>query len=107
MTGFARSSGTHGATGWAWETKSVNNKGIERLESGFRELGLSFAESDANFLLVRVGPRVQEIYDALLRRGVITRPMDAFGLTEHLRITVGLGQENERLLTALREVMKP
>ena len=51
-----------------------------------------------------MGPRALEIYDALLHRGVITRPMGAFGLTEHLRITVGLAEENERLLTALREV---
>jgi histidinol-phosphate aminotransferase len=86
--------------------REMNEKGLARLESGFRELGIPFAESDANFLLARVGPEAAEIYDALLHRGVITRPMEAFGLTEHLRITVGLPEENERLLGALREVLK-
>ena len=85
--------------------REMNAKGIARLETGLREMGLPFAESDANFLLVQVGPRALEIYDALLHRGLITRPMVAFGLTEHLRITVGLAEENERLLTALREVI--
>jgi histidinol-phosphate aminotransferase len=86
-------------------TRAMNAEGRERMERGFRELGLPYAPSDANFVLVRVGPRAPEIYEALLRRGVITRPMGAFGLNEHLRITVGLPEENERLLSALAETI--
>jgi histidinol-phosphate aminotransferase len=86
--------------------RSVNAEGRERLEAGFRDLDLTYAPSDANFVLVRVGERASEIYEALLRRGVITRPMGAFGLNEHLRITVGLPAENERLLEALAETIR-
>jgi histidinol-phosphate aminotransferase len=83
----------------------LNASGLERLEGGFRELGLSFAPSDANFVLVQVGDRAEQVYQALLQRGVITRPLGAFGLGEHLRVTVGTPEENERFLKALREVL--
>jgi histidinol-phosphate aminotransferase len=82
----------------------LNASGLEQLEEAFRELGLPFAPSDANFVLVRMGQDAQRIYEALLQRGVITRPLGAFGLHEHLRVTVGLPDENERFLKALREV---
>ena len=56
--------------------------------------------SDANFILAKTGPGV---YDALLSRGIIIRPMAAFGLTEHVRISIGLAEENERLVKAIAE----
>jgi histidinol-phosphate aminotransferase len=83
----------------------LNASGLERLEKGFRDLGLWFAQSDANFVLVEVGEGAPQIYQALLERGVITRPVGAFGLREHLRVTVGTPEENERFLAALREVL--
>ena len=45
--------------------------------------------------------RSSKIYDAMLRQGVIVRPIANYGLPEHLRITVGLPLENERALEAL------
>ena len=81
--------------------RDLTHQGMDRLEQGFRELGLACVPSDANFLLVEVGGDAADLYQRLLRRGVITRPMGAFGLTRHLRITVGLPEENERLLEAL------
>ena len=81
--------------------RELTHRGLERLERGFRELGLSCVPSDANFLLVDVGAGAQDMYERLLRRGVITRPLGAFGLDRHLRVTAGLPEENERLLEAL------
>ncbi|MEE8557791.1 MAG: histidinol-phosphate transaminase [Myxococcota bacterium] len=83
---------------------AMNGAGLVRLAEGLQELGVEFVPSDANFLLVRVGPDAKRVYEALLRAGVITRPLGAFGLDEHLRVTVGLPEENERFLKALREV---
>jgi histidinol-phosphate aminotransferase len=78
------------------------HRGLEQLEKGLRELGYECVPSDANFLLVEFGPGALELEQRLLRRGIITRSLRAFGLERHLRITAGLPEENERLLEALR-----
>ena len=77
--------------------RGPNSDGLN-LES----LGLDYARSDANFVLVRLGRAAAGLAERLMRRGVITRPLGAFGLTSHLRVTVGLPEENERFLEALR-----
>ena len=69
--------------------------------SALRSAQLEYAASDANFLLIEVGDDAPAIYDRLLHRGVITRPMQGFGLPRHLRVTAGLPAENERFLAAL------
>jgi len=82
--------------------RQLTHAGLRQLEAGFRELDLAYVPSDANFVLVDVARDARALYDALLRRGVITRPLAAFGLTQHLRVTAGLPEENERFLAALR-----
>lgn len=86
-------------------TLEVNRQGMRTLCEGFTRLGLSFVPSAANFLLVRVGQGLS-VYDALLHRGVIVRPMDGYGLPEYLRVTIGLPDENRRLLEALDAVLR-
>jgi histidinol-phosphate aminotransferase len=85
-------------------TLAVNREGLAYLEEALGGLGLPFVPSQANFLLVRVG-RGLDVYDALLRQGVITRPMDAYGFPEYLRVTVGLAEENHRFVTTLTRVL--
>jgi histidinol-phosphate aminotransferase len=69
-------------------------------------LGLDVLPSEGNFLLVGLGARDgRTVYDALLHRGVIVRPMGAYGLPHHLRITVGTAAENARLGAALADVL--
>lgn len=82
--------------------RELTHRGIESLERVFDELGLGYARSDANFVLVEVGGDAHSLYERLLKHGVITRPVGAFGLTSHLRVTVGLPAENERFVEALR-----
>ena len=71
----------------------------------FKALGIKYAPSRANFILVDVGRSAAEIYQKLLREGVIVRPMTSFGMETVLRITVGTPQENRRLVKALRTVL--
>jgi histidinol-phosphate aminotransferase len=75
------------------------------LTAAFDRLGVPFVPSAANFILVRVGQGLA-VYDALLRRGVIVRPMDGYGLPEHLRVTIGLPEENRRFIEALEAVLR-
>ena len=67
-------------------------------------MGLAYVPSAANFILVQVGPG-RQVYEALLRRGVIVRPMDVYGFAEHVRVTVGLPEENRRFIDALGAVL--
>ncbi len=61
----------------------------------------------ANFVLVDLAGRDgRALFQALLRRGVIVRPMGGYGLPRHLRITIGTADENRRLLAALAEVLR-
>jgi len=83
-----------------------NLQGLKRLEEGARALGLEYIPSYGNFLTIRVG-KAAEIYKRLLRRGVIVRPVGGgYGLPEHLRVTVGTPEENERFLAALASSLK-
>jgi histidinol-phosphate aminotransferase len=82
-------------------TLASNRAGIEFLSRELAALGIEVWPTDANYVLARAG---QGIYDKLLREGVIVRPLGGFGLPEHVRITVGLPEENERLVKALRRL---
>jgi histidinol-phosphate aminotransferase len=78
---------------------------LPRLSEALSRLGLEVTPSQTNFVLAGFGKDdARALYDALLRRGIIVRPMGAYGLPHHLRITVGTAAENERLVAALREL---
>ena len=79
--------------------------GRQLLYDEFKALGLKYVPSRANFILVDVGRSAAEIYQKLLREGVIVRPMTSFGMETALRITVGTPQENRRLVRALGAVL--
>jgi histidinol-phosphate aminotransferase len=75
------------------------------LYKNLEEMGLKYVPSQTNFFLVEVGDG-EEVYKAMLTQGVIVRSMKAFGLEGFIRISVGLREENERFLNALRRVLK-
>ncbi len=86
-------------------TRQCNREGMAYLQAELRRLKLDFVPSWANFLLVRVGNGVR-VYEALLREGVIVRPMGVYGFPEHVRISVGSRAENERCIFALERVLR-
>ena len=83
-------------------TREVNATGAEYLARELGRLGIETWPTDANFLLARTGA---DVYEALLRVGVIVRPMKGFGLADHVRISIGLPEENERFIKALEDVL--
>ena len=78
---------------------------IERMQRELRGPGVRVYPSLANFLLVDCGRPSSPIYDALLRRGVIVRPLAAWGLPNHLRISVAGEAELPRVIAALNETL--
>jgi histidinol-phosphate aminotransferase len=75
-----------------------------RVSAAIARLGLWSAPSAANFVLVQVGAHAAHVFQALLERGIIVRPMGGYGLPQCLRISIGLPEHNERLLAALAEL---
>jgi len=82
------------------ESRALNAAGMTQLAQGLAALGVRSLPSHGNFVLVRVGDAAR-VYDALLRQGVIVRPVANYGLPEWLRVTVGTAAENARFLAAL------
>ena len=82
----------------------VNAAGKQQLQGAFERLGLTYVPSFANFVLVHVG-HANAVNQALLKRGVIVRPVGADGLPEWLRISIGLPAENDTFIRALTEVL--
>lgn len=83
----------------------LNAVGMQQLVEGFDKLGLDFIPSVGNFICVDVGKAAATVYDALLHEGVIVRPVANYQMPQHLRVTIGSPQENERFLQALHKVL--
>ncbi len=82
-------------------SRQVNREGLNFLCAGFSRLGLGYIPSEGNFVAVDLGRPAQPVYEAMLRRGVIVRPVGNYQMPEHLRISVGLEPGNRRCLEVL------
>ena len=92
------------------KTRLTNDEQMRWLEKQFDALGLGFVKSHANFIMVEVQVEMEDItaasiHQALLEQGVIVRPLDAYGLPNWLRITVGVAEDNLRLIDTLRSIL--
>jgi histidinol-phosphate aminotransferase len=77
-----------------------------RLAAGLAALGATVVPSQGNFLLADFpGSNGKELFERLLRQGVVVRPVAGYGFPTCQRITVGLRAENEKCLTALKKVL--
>jgi histidinol-phosphate aminotransferase len=86
------------------KSRENNTAGLRQLEEGFRRLKLEYIPSLGNFISVRVGEAAL-VYQRLLAQGVIVRPIAGYGLPQHLRVTVGLPEQNRRFLEALERAL--
>ncbi len=86
-------------------SRGLNRAGLEQLQAGFDALGLRYVPSFANFVLVEVGDAAA-VNEALLKAGVIVRPVANYGLPRWLRVTVGLPAENAAFLEALAAAVR-
>lgn len=84
----------------------TNGEGLAFLEKEFDRMGLHRWPTQGNFLLANMPKDPNAIYQALLQKGVIVRPVAGYGLKQHLRFTVGTMPENKRMMAALGEVLR-
>lgn len=82
-----------------------NRDGMRQLSAAFTEMGLAHIPSAGNFICVDLKKPAQAVNEALLRQGVIVRPVANYGMPNHLRVTVGLPEENRRFIDALRSIV--
>lgn len=82
----------------------VNRRGMVQLTAALRDLGLEWIPSAGNFVTFKVGDAIG-VNQALLRQGVIVRPIAAYGMPQWLRVSIGLAEENTRFIEALRQAL--
>ena len=87
----------------SWE---LNRTGYAQLTAAFDALGLGYIPSYGNFVLVKIADAAA-VNLALLKRGIIVRPVANYGLPEWLRISIGLESENAAFIEALRAILAP
>ncbi|MBY6205720.1 histidinol-phosphate transaminase [Halomonas denitrificans] len=86
-------------------SRTLNAAGLVQLREGLEALDVAVVPSAANFVLARFDRPGAELNEALLRRGIIVRPVGNYGLDDYLRITVGTEAQNRRLLDALGDIL--
>ena len=80
-------------------------EGLRQVAAGLDELGVRHLPSQGNFLLMDCGRPAAAVYEAMLRQGVIVRPVGNYQLPNHLRLSIGTGPQNQRMLAALKHAL--
>lgn len=83
-------------------SRTVNGAGMGQMTAGLKALGFEAVPSEANFLYFDVGREGRGVFEGLLREGVIVRHIEG----PMLRVTIGLEEENQAFLEALKRVLK-
>ncbi|HEY4072555.1 MAG TPA: histidinol-phosphate transaminase [Herbaspirillum sp.] len=96
-------------TAFLSKSAQLNADGYRQLTQAFDAMGLTYLPSFGNFVMVQVGEDNEagaRVNLALLKKGIIVRPLANYGLPQWLRITIGLPEENTAFLNALKVVLK-
>jgi histidinol-phosphate aminotransferase len=91
------------------DSKRINDAGMAQMLQGFQTLGLDHIDSFGNFVCVKVGSPQRSaaaVFQALLKRGVIVRPVGNYGMPDYLRVSIGLPEQNARFLSVLGDILK-
>ena len=84
---------------------ALNKQGMAQITAGLTELGLDYIPSMGNFVSFDARRSGTEVFQALLRQGLIVRPIAEYGLPNHVRVSIGLPEENQRFLDVLPSVL--
>ena len=84
---------------------AVNSSGMEYLLKAFDDMGLEFIPSLGNFICIDFEQKAEPVYQELLQAGVIVRPVANYGMPNHLRISIGLEQENKKFIHELGRIL--
>ena len=88
------------------KSRKSNEAGKTYLYKAFDEMGVSYCPTYGNFVTIDVKKDATPINESLLHQGVIVRPIRGYGLPNHLRISIGTQEQNERLIKALKKALE-
>ncbi len=83
------------------ETLRVNAQGLIQMTEGINNLGLTLLPTEGNFVTINCYQDASALYQALLRHGIIVRPLHPYGLNNYIRVSIGTKQQNTRFLDAM------
>ncbi|PIE69969.1 MAG: histidinol-phosphate transaminase [Deltaproteobacteria bacterium] len=92
-------------TAFLEKTVSVVHAGLDYFYQSAEAMGLPYYKSDANFCMIRVNRPSVEVFEAMLKAGVIIRSMHAYGFPDCIRVNAGLETENSRFIATLKTVL--
>ncbi len=78
-----------------------NQQGMQQLTEGLTKLGIPYLPPAGNFITIDIQRPANTLFETLLKQGIIVRPLESYQMPNHLRISIGLPEENQRLLQAL------
>lgn len=87
------------------QSLDVIKDGLTYLYGELDKMGITYFKTQSNFFLIDVKTASDEIFERLLREGVIVRSMTSYGFPRYIRVTVGLPEENQRFIRAFEKVM--
>jgi len=87
------------------KTMLLVKEGLAYLYENLDQMGLEYIPTQTNFFLIKIPQDGRKIYQLMQKKGLIIRSMDNYGLPDYIRINVGLQEENERFLNALKSVL--
>jgi len=87
------------------KTLSLVHEGLDFLYESLDRMNIKYFPTQANFFLIDVGKNADEVFEKMLRQGVIVRSMTSYGYPDYIRINVGLHEENVRFLNALEKTI--
>jgi len=87
------------------KTLSLVHEGLDFLYESLDRMNIKYFPTQANFFLIDIGKNADEVFEKMLRQGVIVRSMTSYGYPNFIRINVGLHEENVRFLNALEKII--
>ncbi len=96
---------TYGQT-YIKKSREMNHSGKHYFYAELEAMGLQYVKTEANFVLIETGFSAKVIFDRLLVAGVIVRPLESFGLSHAIRVTIGTAEQNHRFFIAFKTILK-
>ena len=88
------------------EVVKKTHEGIDYFKTELKSLGLNCLHTECNFMLVETPGDGKTFFEKLLKLGVIVRPMGGYGLPNHIRLSIGTMEQNKKVITAIRSLLK-